>query len=328
MKTAVILVNLGTPAEPTKKAVGAFLKEFLSDRRVVEVPRFIWFFILNLIVIPFRSGRVSEAYRSIWQEGGSPLRVITEKQTALLQQKMDSEYGENRILVRHAMTYSGPGLKRVISELEKASVEHFLILPLYPQYSATTTASIYDQIAELTKSSRNIPQIHIIKQYFDFPLYIDALAESVSQHWKSHDRAKQLLMSFHSIPERYCEAGDPYYDQCNRTAELLAQKLNLSSEQWSISFQSRLGNAKWLSPYTIDVLKQWGEENLESVEVICPAFAADCLETLEEIDGENREEFQHAGGGKFEMIPCLNDRPEHIQMMLELIKNYLPPSSI
>lgn len=324
MKAAVILVNLGTPVAPTKKAVKAFLREFLSDHRVVEVPRPIWMLVLNLIVIPLRAGRVANAYRSIWHEGGSPLRLITEKQVDLLQEKLREQSGDNAPLVRHAMTYSGPELNAVIEELEEEGIEHYLVLPLYPQYSATTTGSVYDRVANIVSRRRNVPEIQVIKQYYDNPLYIDALAQSVREIWDISERPEQLLMSFHSIPEEYCDLGDPYFQQCKMTAELLAAALGLEQGQWAISFQSRVGYSKWLSPYTIDTLRQWGSEKLASVDVICPAFSTDCLETLEEIDEENRHVFQNAGGGRFRLIPCLNDHPAHIDLMANLVNRYLP----
>ena len=324
MKTAVVLMNLGTPVAPTKKAVKAFLREFLSDPRVVEVPRPVWMFVLHMIVIPLRAARVAKAYRSIWGERGSPLRSITEQQVGLLDKKLQSQLGKRAPMVRYAMTYSGPELERVIEELEQQGVEHFLILPLYPQYSATTTGSVYDRVTAIISHRRNIPEIQLIKQYFDHPLYIDALAQTVREKWEKTKRPQRLLMSFHSIPEKYCDQGDPYFQQCDTTAKRLAEALQLEDGQWAMSFQSRVGFSKWLSPYTIEVLEQWGSEKLESVDVICPAFSADCLETLEEIDEENRQAFLQAGGGHFEFIPCLNDHPAHIDLMVSLVNQYLP----
>lgn len=324
MKTAVVIVNLGTPAAPTKKAVAAFLREFLSDPRVVEVPRLIWWLILNGIIIPFRTSRVSKAYQQIWTKNGSPLRNITENQAALLQQKLQQQLGESAPVVRHAMTYSGPSLNATAHELVEEGIEHILVLPLYPQYSATTTGSVYDQVSDIVSKSRNIPQIHVIKQYYDHPLYIESLVQTVRESWSVQGKPERLLMSFHGIPERNCDLGDPYFIQCKATATALAEKLQLAQSQWLMSFQSRLGKAKWLSPYTVDVVTRWGEEKISSVDVICPAFAADCLETLEEIKVENRNLFLKAGGGRFTVIPCLNDHPSHIEMMAAIVKFYLP----
>lgn len=324
MKTAVVLMNLGTPVEPTEKAVRSFLKEFLSDPRVIEVPRVIWSIILYGIILTFRVPRVTKAYQKIWGEEGSPLRVITQRQVKRLQQSIESKWGDQAPVVRHAMTYSGPSLQQVVEELEAEAIEHILIVPLYPQYSATTTGSIYDQVATISKQSRNIPQIHIIKHYYDHPVYIEALADSVKKSWHENGQSERLLMSFHGIPQRYSDDGDPYYYQCKRTAELLAEKLALKASDWKFSFQSRLGFAKWLSPYTLETIKEWALHHIKSVTVICPAFAADCLETLEEIQHENRDLFLELGGTSFTVVPCLNDQSKHIQMMVSLLEKYLP----
>lgn len=324
MKSAVVLMNLGTPAAPSKKAVREFLREFLSDPRVVEVPRAVWWLVLNLIIIPLRAGKVADAYRSIWTESGSPLRAITQSQEQKLQAMLQQVMGENAPVVRHAMTYSGPCLKDVIDQLESEGVDRIIVLPLYPQYSATTTGSVYDRVAEVIRCKRNIPELIVVKQYFNHPLYIQALARSVEDHWQQNGRGQRLLMSFHSIPKSCCDRGDPYYEQCKVTAEDLAEALNLKPDEWLMSFQSRVGYAEWLSPYTIDVVKQWGAEKLESLDVICPAFSADCLETLEEIAVENRHVFLEQGGQKFELIPCLNDSAPHIELLADLTRAYLP----
>lgn len=324
MKQAVVIVNLGTPSAPTTQAVRLFLKEFLSDPRVVEVSRIIWNCILHGIILPFRSPKVAAAYEKIWWENGSPLRVITESQVALLDAKLHDSMGSNAPLVRHAMTYSGPSIAAVVDELLQEGAEHILLLPLYPQYSATTTGSVYDRVTEIVTQSRNIPELQVIKQYFDHPLYIDALAQTVREHWQKDGRPSRLLMSFHGIPQRNCDLGDPYYEQCKTTASLLANQLNLSADEWQLSFQSRLGRAQWLTPYTIDVVESWGKEKLQSMAVICPAFSADCLETLEEINVENRKVFQDNGGGRFSVVTCLNDHAAHIDLMAALVKSYLP----
>ena len=325
MKKSIILMNLGTPAAAEKKAVRQFLKEFLSDTRVVEVPRLVWWFVLNFIILNFRTPKVTEAYQKIWWEKGSPLRLITIAQKEKLQKRLESIYEASDCpIVEYAMTYSGPSIKAVIERLQGEGVDHFTVLPLYPQFSATTTGSIYDQLGQYMAGVRNIPQVHVIKQYFDHPLYIQALDKSVRDQWKKTGRPECLLMSFHSIPQDYVDDGDPYYDQCMRTAELLADSLQLKANEWSVSFQSRIGFAKWLSPYTIDVLKKSAVEGIKHIDVICPAFSADCLETLEEIQFENRDVFIENGGEVFNLIPCLNDQPEHIEMMADLVKAYLP----
>ena len=323
MKQAVIIMNLGTPSAPTPKAVRIFLKEFLSDRRVVEVPRLIWWCILNMVILPFRSPKVAKAYETIWQEGGSPLRLITESQVDKLQALLSSD-DHYDVTVRHAMTYSGPSLESVVSDLEREGYDNIVLLPLYPQFSATTTGSIYDQLAKLNGQRRDIPQIHLIKDYYQQPLYIEALANSVKEHWQQHGQSECLLMSFHGIPQRNVDLGDPYYSHCDSTAKQLAAALNLDDKQWKMSFQSRLGRAQWLQPYTSETLEKLAKEGVSHIDVICPAFSADCLETLEEIKEENKEVFFEAGGKRYELIECLNDRNDHIEMMAELVKNYLP----
>ncbi len=325
MKSAVVLMNLGTPSAPTVPAIRRYLREFLSDKRVVEIPRMVWYPILYGIILPFRPKRTAAAYRELWQQyGDSPLRVISAQQRDALQQRLREQYGDAAPALRVAMTYGEPALERAIDELLAGGAEHILVLPLYPQFSATTTGPIYDRVAALFRSRRNIPSIAVLKQYCDYPPYIEALAQSVREHWRQHGRAQRLLMSFHGIPRRNVELGDPYREQCETTARLLAQRLELSAEQWALSFQSRLGRAEWLQPYTSVVMREWGEARVASVDVICPAFAADCLETLEEIAIENREIFQHAGGGEFRYIPCLNASAAHIDMLAQLIGKHLP----
>ncbi len=316
-------MNLGTPVAPTKKAVRAFLKEFLSDSRVVEIPKLIWYLILYGIILPFRTPRVTRAYQQIWQ-GDSPLRLITYRQVEKLQLYLNKIFKDDVPEVACAMNYSGPALEQLVNHYQLQGVERFVVLPLYPQYSATTTGAVYDQYARMISRARNIPQLHIIKDYHDNPAYIDALALSVKRQWAISGQAEKLLLSFHGIPQRYVDLGDPYYQQCSRTAELLAKKLQLRADQWQISFQSRLGRAKWLSPYTSATLEKLARENIKHVDVICPAFAADCLETLEEIDKENRVIFQNAGGEKFHFIPCLNDDDSHIKMMAKLLLDCMP----
>ncbi len=333
-KVGVILVNLGTPEAPTAFAVARYLRQFLSDPRVVEVPRLIWWLLLNILIIPLRSKKVSDNYRSIWFDEGSPLKVITERQVAALQKAFDSELsegGQNKQGIKcsreyvcsYAMTYGNRSIAYSVGQLRELGVNKIVILPLFPQYSASTTAAVYDQLAELVKKYRHIPDIRVVHHYYHHSGYIAALANSVRQHWQAKGRAECLLMSFHGIPKKYVEQGDPYYRQCLETARALAQKLDLSSQQWAFSFQSRFGRLEWIKPYTDVVLQKWAGRGLESVDVICPAFSSDCLETLEEIDRENRQLFLQEGGGRFAMIPCLNDSPAHIQLFKDLICEHL-----
>jgi ferrochelatase len=328
MQTAIVLMNLGTPAAPTAAAIRRYLRDFLSDPRVVEIPRLIWYPILYGPILTLRPRRLASAYQLMWDHyGDSPLRVISQRQVTKLQQKL-AAISVNPPLVRLAMTYGEPRLHDVIADLQKAGVEHTIILPLYPQYSATTTAPIYDQVAAITARSRDIPSLTVVKQYWDHPAYIETLAQSVLDHWQQNGRAHRLLMSFHGIPKRNVERGDPYGAQCLATAERLASRLGLQPAQWQISFQSRLGRAEWLQPYTSATLQQWGADKVSSVDVICPAFSSDCLETLEEIAVENRHVFQAAGGGDFHYISCLNDSDAHIAMLVDILKNYLPAANL
>lgn len=326
MKTAIVLMNLGTPAAPTAAAIRAYLREFLSDPRVVELPRALWYPILYGPILTLRPSKLAVGYAQMWSEfGDSPLRVISQRQVARLQEKI-AEGSKNPPLVRQAMTYGEPSLRNVIAELQSLGVEHTLVLPLYPQFSATTTGPIYDQVSAIFRAQRNVPSISVVKQYWDHPAYIETLALSVEKFWQTQGKAQRLLMSFHGIPQRNVDLGDPYGSQCHATAEQLAARLGLERSQWQISFQSRLGRAQWLQPYTSATLRQWGSEKLASVDVICPAFSADCLETLEEIAVENRHVFEGEGGGEFHYIPCLNDSDAHIEMLLKIIGDHLPRS--
>lgn len=324
IKSAVILMNLGTPSAPTVASIREYLREFLSDTRVVEIPRCIWYPILYGIILPFRPKRTAVGYQQLWQEyGDSPLRAISTQQLEAVS-KYWRERNDDDVQFRFAMTYGEPSLPKVVDELCAQGIGHILVLPLYPQFSATTTGAIYDRVAALFQTRRNIPSISVIKQYFDHPRYIGALAQSVRTHWEKYGRAQRLLMSFHGIPRRNVELGDPYRAQCDATAQSLAHALGLRADEWSLSFQSRLGRAEWLQPYTSVVMQELGEAKTASLDVICPAFATDCLETLEEISIENREIFRRAGGGEFRYIPCLNASAPHIELLAQLIADNLP----
>jgi protoporphyrin/coproporphyrin ferrochelatase len=324
MKSAVVLMNLGTPSAPTAASIRKYLREFLSDKRVVEIPRFVWYPILYGIILPFRPKRTAVAYQQLWHEhGDSPLRVISAQQLEAISRYW-REHHDEAVQFRLAMTYGEPALPTVVDELCAQGIEHILVLPLYPQFSATTTGAIYDRIASIFQTRRNIPSINVIKHYFDHPLYIRALAQSVRAHWEKNGRAERLLMSFHGIPRRNVELGDPYREQCEATAKSLADTLGLRANEWSLSFQSRLGRAEWLQPYTSVVMHELGSAKTASIDVICPAFATDCLETLEEIAIENREIFHRAGGGEFRYIPCLNASAPHIECLAQLIAANLP----
>jgi len=317
-KTSVILVNLGTPKEPTPASIARFLRAFLSDPRVVEVPRLLWWFLLRLVIIPLRAKRVAHAYHEIWWEEGSPLRVISGRQVADLQEVLTDRYGEEAPVVAEAMTYGEPALDETIQRLEEKGIEKFLIIPMYPQYSGSTTGAIYDQVAQIIQQSRNVPDMSVIKSFHDDIGYIQSIAESIKAHWAEHGRNEKLLMSFHGIPQDYVDKGDPYSEHCRATAHAIASALELASSEWSMSFQSRFGPKKWLQPYTDDKLKQWLEEGIRSVDIVSPAFTADCLETLEELNMSYRELFIEQGGEKYHYIPCVNNAPLFINALAEI----------
>ncbi|WP_297186839.1 ferrochelatase [uncultured Porticoccus sp.] len=317
-KTSVILVNLGTPKEPTPASIARFLRAFLSDPRVVEVPRLLWWFLLRLVIIPLRAKRVAHAYHEIWWEEGSPLRVISGRQVADLQEVLTDRYGEEAPVVAEAMTYGEPALDETIQRLEEKGIEKFLIIPMYPQYSGSTTGAIYDQVAQIIQQSRNVPDMTVIKSFHDDIGYIQSIAESIKAHWAEHGRNEKLLMSFHGIPQDYVDKGDPYSEHCRATAHAIASALELASSEWSMSFQSRFGPKKWLQPYTDDKLKQWLEEGIRSVDIVSPAFTADCLETLEELNMGYRELFIEQGGEKYHYIPCVNNAPLFINALAEI----------
>lgn len=325
-KSAIVLINLGTPAAPTLQSVRQFLRAFLSDSRVVELPRVIWLTILYGIILPFRPKKALKAYQLVWTPEGSPLKVITQRQTTALAKHVQ-EHTDEAVEVVYAMTYGQPGIEAQIKALRARGISRIILLPLYPQYSATTTAPIYDQLARYIFATRHIAEVVLVNSYFARKDYIAALAASIKEHWQEHGQNQKLLFSFHGIPQRCVDKGDPYYDHCVATVNAVTKELALPAEAWAISFQSRLGKAKWLQPYTDKLLVEWATSGVQSVDVICPAFSADCIETLEEIQGENQELFLHSGGKKFSYIPCLNDRADHIAMMWNIAKPFILDSN-
>ncbi len=314
-RIGVLLVNLGTPERPDTASVRRYLRQFLSDRRVVELARPLWFLILNLIVLRLRPRQVAALYRAIWMEQGSPLRVIFAQQTALL-----AAHWQGRAQVRMAMSYGAPAIAAQCDALVAAGCDRLLVFPLYPQYSATTTAAAWDQVASWMCRRRDLPELRFIRGYAEHPRYIAALADSVRRHWQQHGRAQRLLMSFHGIPQDYHRQGDPYPDECQATARALAQALDLQESDWQLSYQSRFGAQVWMQPYTDVTLRAWAEQGVAHVQVICPAFSADCLETLEEIAQTHREIFLQAGGRAYEYIPALNTDPLHITLFDEIVQ--------
>ncbi len=316
---AVLLVNLGTPDAPTPSAVKKYLAEFLWDRRVVDVARPLWWLILHGIILRFRPGRVAKNYQQVWTEEGSPLLAISKQQRQGLEAKLEDTLGE-KIPVLLAMTYGSPSMEDAGRQLRKLGVEKLLVLPLYPQFSSSTTAAAFDRLAASLKKCPHWPELRFIRDYTTHPAYIRALAHSVRQSWQSQGKdTDPLIMSFHGIPQRYITKGDPYAAHCEATADALATELGLQPEQWKLTYQSRFGREPWLQPYTDETMRTLGAAKSEGISVICPGFSADCLETLEEIEDENREYYEEAGGKGFTYIPALNARPEHIQMMQELV---------
>ncbi|MBN3564565.1 ferrochelatase [Aliamphritea spongicola] len=319
-KLAVVLVNLGTPDAPTPGAVRRYLKEFLSDARVVEgkgIRRLFWLAVLNFIILNIRPKKVAKLYASIWDED-SPLRKILNQQVAGLSVRLQNAFPAANVQVFPAMTYGSPGLQQRLADLSAAGYEKVLIIPLYPQYSATTTAPVYDQVQAFQRKQRNVMDIRIVKEYHDHPLYISALADGVTSFWQENGRSEKLILSYHGIPQEYADKGDPYAVQCQQTSALLAAKLGLQEGKWQQTFQSRFGPMEWLQPYTDKTLESLGKSGCESVDIMCPAFAADCLETLEEITVENCEVFREAGGKQYQYIPALNASPMMIDLLAAL----------
>jgi ferrochelatase len=319
-KAAVILVNLGTPKSPTAKDVRAFLKPFLWDRRVVEVPRPIWWLILNGFILPFRPSRIAKVYQSLWDEyGDSPLRLISRAQAEGLSALLEAECPNSEFRVYQAMTYGEPSIQQSVESARDAGFDRIVVLPLYPQYSGSTTAAVYDQLARLITTYRHIPDFSVVKSYHDHPLFIQALAASVRAHWQQSGKGDYLLMSYHGVPQSYVDKGDPYQQQCIETSQLLASALELDESEWGLSFQSRLGKAEWIKPYTQASVESLGARGLAKLDVVCPSFSADCIETIDEITIENGEAFREAGGGELRLVACLNEQPAHIELMKSLI---------
>ena len=320
-KTAVLLCNLGTPQAATPAALRRYLREFLSDPRVVEIPRLLWLPLLHGLILRTRPARSARKYASIWTPEGSPLRVWTERQALLLGGYLGQR--GHRLVVRHAMRYGQPSIAGVLDELKATGVTRILVLPLYPQYSAPTTASIFDAIGAWSRRIRAVPEFRFVNHCHDDRGYIDALARRVSDHWQAHGRASRLVLSFHGVPRRTLLLGDPYHCECRKTARLLAHRIGFTEEQVVVTFQSRFGKAQWLQPYTEPTLVAMAREGIDRIDVMCPGFTSDCLETLEEIGQEARAAYLAAGGQTFHLIACLNDRHEWIVALADLAIRHL-----
>ena len=312
----VVLVNLGTPEAPTPEAVRRYLRQFLSDGRVVEIPKPVWWMILNLFILPLRSRKSAHAYATIWTERGSPLMFLSRDLTDAVAKQLAT----NDILTDLAMCYGEPSVPAQLATLKAQGATRFLILPLYPQYSAASTGAVFDAVAKTLLRWRHVPEVHYLDHYHDHPAYIEAAARSIQTFWQEHGRAPFLLMSFHGLPEISRAQGDPYYDQCLTSARLIAEALNLRDDEWQVCFQSRFGPARWLQPYCIDVLQNMPSRGIHEVDLVCPGFAVDCLETLEEIAIANKEAFMTAGGRQYRYIPALNDSADHVNLLTTLIR--------
>ena len=319
-KTAVLLVQLGTPDEPTPKAVRRYLKEFLSDRRVVEIPRILWSIILNGIILNTRPKQSAKKYASIWTKDGSPLKTYTEAQTNNLRVELKKRGLD--VEVDYAMRYGSPSIPAKLSMFREIGVTKLLVLPLYPHYSGATTATTFDAVAKEFSTWRNLPEFRFVRNFHDNGLYIQALASNITQYWTKHGRGEKLIMSFHGVPKRNLMLGDPYHCECYKTARLLAEALGLNKDEYMVTFQSRFGRAEWLQPYTEPTLIKMAKEGTKRVDIVCPGFVSDCLETLEEVKMEIRDAFITNGGQEFNYIPCLNDSTELARVLASIVEDH------
>ncbi|MCX2982182.1 ferrochelatase [Halieaceae bacterium IMCC14734] len=321
-RIGVLLTNLGTPEAPTAGAVRPWLRQFLSDPRVVEIPRAVWWFILNCIILLVRPRKSAANYRKIWMEEGSPLLHYTREQASALDEKLRAECGDH-IVVEYAFRYGEPSLATALERLSQQGVRKLLVLPLFPQYSAATGASTFDALAADFNRRRWLPDLRFVTHYHDYPPYIMALSSSIRSHWQAHGRADKLVLSYHGLPKRQLELGDPYFCECQKTSRLLAQELGLAEDEILTTFQSRFGAAEWLQPYTEGTVRELAAAGTQSIQIVCPGFSSDCLETLEEIDMQIRDVFLEGGGERFEYIPALNASPGHIEVLADLVKENL-----
>lgn len=321
-RVGILLTNLGTPEAPERAALRTYLKEFLSDPRVVEVPRLLWWFILHGVILNIRPGRSAHSYRSVWTERGSPLLFHTQDQANALREQLCTEHGD-AVIVEFAMRYGAPSIPGVLQNMLQRGVRKLLVLPLYPQYSGATGGSTFDALAADFTQRRWLPELRFISHYHDHPAYISAVAGSIRAHRAQHGSADLLLFSYHGVPQRYLDEGDPYHCECLKTSRLVAAELGLQEREYKTTFQSRFGREEWLKPYTDATLKELPGAGVTAVQVISPGFAADCLETLEELAVENRDYFLAAGGADFQYIPCLNSSPAHISALASIVNDNL-----
>ena len=321
-RPGVLLVNLGTPDEPTPGAVRRYLREFLSDPRVVEIPRALWLPILYLFILPFRPGKTAKKYASIWMNDGSPLRVYTSRQSQMLRGYLGERFNA-KLPVAFAMRYGKPPISEGLAELQAKQCDRILVLPLYPQYAGSATGSVADAVKRAARRLKPSIPVNVVRDFHDNPAYVKAIAKNVNDYWMKHGRPDKLVISFHGIPKAVADRGDPYPAQCRESARLIAIELGWNDARTVVTFQSRFGKAEWLQPYTAQTLATLGREKTRRVDVICPGFAADCLETLEEISQEVRDEFLHAGGREFNYIPTTNDTPAFLTALATVAQENL-----
>lgn len=322
-KIGILITNLGTPDAPTPKALRKYLGEFLWDPRVVEVPRPIWWLILNLVILNFRPRMSAATYKKIWTDAGSPLLVHTKAQASALREKVIKHFGENLCEVDFAMRYGQPSFASALEKMHQKNVTRLLVMPLYPQYSGSTTGSTFDAVSKVFTQLRWIPELRFVNQYADDANYIQACTKQITNFWQQNTQSEKLIFSFHGLPKKYLLQGDPYHCQCYKTARLIAEALQLQEHQWQLTFQSRFGREEWLQPYTDKTLEQLGKQGVKSLDVFCPGFSSDCVETLEEINMLNREIFLEAGGGSFQYIPALNANAEHVDAIFNLAMQHM-----
>ncbi|WP_017444087.1 ferrochelatase [Gayadomonas joobiniege] len=321
-KMGVLLINLGTPDAPDKASLRRYLKEFLADPRVVEVPRAVWWFILNGVILNIRPGRSAKAYQTVWTEQGSPLLIHTQAQADKLLCRLKKDHGGD-IIVDFAMRYGNPSISKKLDDMMAKGVRKLLVLPMYPQYSGATTASTFDAIAKDFVQRRWLPDFRFVSHYHDYPAYIKALANKIESFWSQHGRAEKLMFSYHGVPKKYLLKGDPYFCECHKTSRLVAEQLQLSENEYITCFQSRFGREEWLQPYADKTLEALPNQGIKSVQVVCPGFSADCLETIEEMGIENKDVFLNAGGESYQYIDALNSDDEHIEALASLVKDNL-----
>lgn len=318
----ILLTNVGSPAAPTRAALRPYLSQFLGDERVIEYPPWLWQPLLHGVILNTRPGRSAKLYERVWTAEGSPLWATLQRQAAAVQTLLSEQLPAPAMVVP-AVRYGEPSIAAGLRRLAEANARHVLVFPLFPQYSATTTATTLDAVFDELKTWRWMPELRTINHYHDHPGYIGALVNTIREQWAERGRPDRLLMSFHGIPRDYILKGDPYFCECQKTARLLAEALALAPEMYAITFQSRFGPTEWLQPYTEQTLIEWGKAGLRHVDALCPGFSADCLETTDEVGHEGKQAFQEAGGGAFNYIPALNDRPDHIAALASIITTHL-----